>query len=162
MHLIRQTEGRHEIGQRFPEAETFVLVAIHPLISTAGPDWAPDKLSSFGPNPAAVIALAPPPVVLRLLLPFEPVGSVNVYLASPVCGVEGYKLEATPLMIQKGPRHVRLSPSRRASFAIYRLSLFTFFRLPLSLSFSLASLFPFISYAGILPFRVIPIASLSC
>jgi len=120
----------HTIGQRFPEAETRVSVAIHPLVSTAGPDWAPDKLSSFessrGDCTRSTSSDPSSP-------PFEPVSSVNVYLASPVCGVEGYKLEATPLMIQKGPRYVRLSSSRRASFAIYRLPLFAFFLLSFSL-----------------------------
>lgn len=41
----------------------------------------------------------------------------------PRLRIEGYKLEATPLMIQKGSYYVRLSSSRRASFAIYGLRL---------------------------------------
>lgn len=78
------------------------------------PDWAPDKLSSFGSNLTAVIALVPPPHFFTSFS--EPVSSVNVYLASPVCGSRGYKLEATPLMIQKGPRYVRLSSTGRIRY----------------------------------------------
>lgn len=52
----------------------------------------------------------------------------------PRLRIEGYKLEATPLMIQKGSYYVRLSSSRRASFAIYGLPLSFVLFLSLSLS----------------------------
>lgn len=71
------------------------------------PDWAPDKLSSFEPNLAAVIALAPrlrarARTLLRLLL--RSCQFSQCLFSFPYLRVEGYKLEATPLMIQRGPR----------------------------------------------------------
>lgn len=106
----------------------------------------------------AVIALAPSRSVLRLLV-LKPVSSVNVYLASPVCGVEGYKLEATPLMIQKGPRYVWLSRlDGLHSLFIVCLSSCSFF-LWLFLSLSLA-FYLYVSFA--FSVIVISFASVCC